>query len=863
MRRSRTALARHLSRCPPHRSLGPISCCLVVACFVSFFVPSARAQSADLDECRQLLIAGAYTQCIEEAGRAVSERRYGETWPVLKAQAELAVGQYAAAHATVEAGLKRYPWSIRLRWVGHRACQHTGKAEEAQTLLQEINRLASQASWRYGDVDDLITLGRAALLTGADAREVLDGFYEQARRLDPNHREPYLAVGELALNKHDAELAADNYRDALKHFPDDPDVHFGLARALADAHPEQSAQALAKALDANPRHVGSLLFKVDGLIDSERFAEAADWIERVLAVNPRQPQAWAYRAVLAHLANDPKGEAAFRADALSSWSENPAVDHLIGTKLSQKYRFAEGAAYQRQALAFDNSYSPARVQLSQDLLRLGREAEGWTLADAAHQDDGYDVVTFNLLELRDQLAQFRTLSNDDFIVRMDAQEADVYGDRVLELLSRAKRSLSQKYGVDLRHPVTIEIFPDENDFAVRTFGMPAVSGYLGVCFGRVITANSPASQADHPSNWEAVLWHEFCHVVTLELTRNKMPRWLSEGISVYEERQENPAWGQRMTPQYREFVLKGGLTPIGDLSGAFLSPESPLHLQFAYYESALVVEFLVDRYGLTALQGILRDLGDGLPINEALVRHTDPLPKLEHDFETFARHRAEQLGPNVDWTKTEVVALLDDDGEALAEWLDEHPTNVAALTAYAKRLLKNERWEQVKTPLQKLVELVPDLTGADNPYDMLARVHRELHETEQEQDVLEAWASRDADAVPAYLRLIELATAAEDWPAAQRNAERLLAVNPLIPQPWRALAQAGEQLGKPAQAVAAYQNLLRMEPDDPAEIHYRLARLLSGDDIPSAKRHVLAALEEAPRFRAALQLLLDINRRNE
>ena len=40
-----------------------------------------------------------------------------------------------------------------------------------------------------------------------------------------------------------------------------------------------------------------------------------------------------------------------------------------------------------------------------------------------------------------------------------------------------------------------------------------------------------------------------------------MPRWLSEGISVYEERQENPAWGSAMNPRYREMILGDDLTP--------------------------------------------------------------------------------------------------------------------------------------------------------------------------------------------------------------------------------------------------------------------------------------------------------------
>ena len=176
---------------------------------------------------------------------------------------------------------------------------------------------------------------------------------------------------------------------------------------------------------------------------------------------------------------------------------------------------------------------------------------------------------------------------------MDAREADLYGPRVLALLKRAQKTLCEKYGVTLPGPVIVEIFPQKKEFAVRTFGLPGADGLLGVCFGRVITANSPASQGEHPSNWEAVLWHEFCHVVTLSKTHNKMPRWLSEGISVYEEGQQDPAWGRALNPQFRAMILGDDLTPLSQLSAAFLAPKSALHLQFAYFESALAVEFLV------------------------------------------------------------------------------------------------------------------------------------------------------------------------------------------------------------------------------------------------------------------------------
>ncbi len=81
-----------------------------------------------------------------------------------------------------------------------------------------------------------------------------------------------------------------------------------------------------------------------------------------------------------------------------------------------------------------------------------------------------------------------------------------------------------------------------------------------------------------------------------------------------------PAWGQAMNPHYREMVLGGDLTPVGDLSSAFMTPKSPLHVQFAYYESSLVVEYIVQKFGLDSLKKILADLGDGVNINDAIAQ---------------------------------------------------------------------------------------------------------------------------------------------------------------------------------------------------------------------------------------------------
>src|SRR5262249_18530775 len=163
-------------------------------------------------------------------------------------------------------------------------------------------------------------------------------------------------------------------------------------------------------------------------------AEAGRVLKQVLGVNPREPRAFAYQAVLAHLRNDRASEDEARKRALERWEENPEVDFIIGRKLSQKYRFAEGAVRQKQALKFDPTYQPAKLQVCQDVLRLGEEGDGWKLAAEIFSKDGYNVVAYNLVTLRDQLAKFRTLEADGLVLRMDAREAELYGERVLELL---------------------------------------------------------------------------------------------------------------------------------------------------------------------------------------------------------------------------------------------------------------------------------------------------------------------------------------------------------------------------------------------------------------------------------------------
>jgi tetratricopeptide (TPR) repeat protein len=815
--------------------------------------------AADLEEAEALYRTGKYDECARVAAEEIAGAQgWGERWRILKVSAEMQRGKYAEAMDSLERAIRRFPASVPLRLLARDVYRYNGRQADVPGLLEDLERVVMGSPQRFATPEGRVALGRYFLLRSADSRKVLDLFYDMAIKEQPGLVEAYLATAELALAKQDYALAAETLRKAPKDSATDPHLHYLLASAYSDEDQAGSEKELAEALKINPHHVDSLLLRADHLVDSEKYDEAAAFLKQVHEVNPLDPRAFAYLAVLAHLKNNADGEAAARRSALAQWAENPEVDHLIGRKLSQKYRFAEGSAYQRRALQFDKDYQPAKIQLCQDLLRLGDESEGWKLAAEIFASDAYNVVAFNLTTLRDRIAEFRTLEGDGFVVRMTSREAELYGRRVMDLLTRARKTLSERYGAEPPSPVIVEIFPQRKEFAVRTFGLPGADGLLGVCFGRVITANSPASQGANPANWEAVLWHEFCHVVTLSKTRNKMPRWLSEGISVYEEERADPAWATAMSPRFRAMILGPELTPMSQLSAAFLSARTALHLQFAYFESALAVTFLVEKAGLPALKGVLDDLGAGVPINEALPRRTKmSLKELDDQFARFARERANRVAPGATWDEPELPAEAD--SAALGAWVEKHPKSFPGWRRYAARLVEEGKLGRAKDAIETLKALFPEYVGAENAYMLQAVLSRKLPDPAAERKALEELAARDGSASPAYLRLLELEEAAGDWPAVTRDARRLLAVNPLIAAPYRRLARASEQLGDVGQALTAYRAVAMLDDSDPAEIHYRLARLLRQQGKrDEARREVLKSLEEAPRFLEAHRLLLEL-----
>lgn len=814
---------------------------------------------ADLNVARDAFSAGRYDEAASMAAEEVERGVWNERWPRLLIESQLATGRYSDAVQAYEVAIKRYPTSLTLRTLGMDTYRRSGRSDDAFEAKQQFMRLLQSSPNRYASRDNLVALGRFFAAEGEDARKVLEMFYDKVIDVDPNFVDAYLATAELAIEKGDFAVAADTLSKAEKIDPSDPEIPSLASRAWATSDSEKSHDFLNEALRRNPFHADSLIAKAESEIDAESYAEAKSTITKVLTTNLHEPRAWCLLAVIAHLEGNYEIEKLMRAAALSPLKNNPEVAHLIGRKLSDKYRFAEGAEYQRLAIESDASYNAATFQLAQDLLRLGQDDVGWILAEEVAGDDPYNVVAHNLMTLNDRVGGFTRIQSDGIEVRMEAREASIYGDDVMNLLREAKTVLCEKYDVTPEDTIIVEIFPQQSDFAIRTFGLPGGAGFLGVCFGRVITANSPASQGERPSNWQSVLWHEFCHVVTLEKTRNRMPRWLSEGISVYEERQRDPSWGESMSPQYREMMLGDDLTPVSRLSGAFLRPPSPLHLQFAYYESSLVVEYLIQTRGLPVLIQTLDDLAAGLGINDALARNVGSIEKLDAQFRDWAIKIAQSFAPDAEWDRDAMPEKPT--REQLVQFCESNPKHYWALSTLASMQVRSKQFDQARKTLETIDELGAMTAKRGGPMEQLAMVYGQLDEVELERETHRRIIAKSSDALPSLTRLIEMAADDKDFGRMLSYGERFLSIQPLVWDGHEAIATAGEQVDAPERTIDSIEVLKLLDPIDPALLDYRMARALAKVHRNlEAKRAVLRALEVAPRYRDALRLLLELQK---
>jgi tetratricopeptide (TPR) repeat protein len=730
--------------------------------------------AADRPEALRACDADHYRGDRAASGRCYSALLAGDTDVRIKAEAAWALGNVVAASDYFQEAFDSYPEDprVRLRW-GRLFAATNAAVEEVATLYRE----ALDIDAAYAPA----ILAMAELAAGrfdSQAREWVD----EVLGLDPDAIGAHLLLARMELEVGNIELAETSL-----------DRAFELTEATA--HPPLEVYALRASAD---------------LLRSDFESQ---WIDRALEYNPSYGDAYAI----------------------------PAYFFVI----TRRYR--EAMDFYERAVSLQPDLYAAHVELGVNLLRDNRIAEALRHLEIARdgQDGFISLKTRNTGILIDSLAENFTVSTYDaeteprgggagVILRLHNDETGVLTPYVLDLINESIETFGGRYGFTLEEPVIAELYPVAADFSVRTAGLPGI-GLLGVTFGYLVAMNSPSQAGSGQFHWGTTLWHEIAHVFTLEATDHLVPRWFSEGVSVYEEWATGPLPGRHIPVHVLQAMSEDRFLPIADLDEGFIRPTYENQVIVSYMQAGLICEFIAASFGQRALQAMLERFRAGDETRAAIEAALAITPEEFDDL--FADRVAAEFDP--------VLGNLEAWNEAQTE-LREH---AAA-----------GNWEGVLASAGQAVALMPDYVDEGSPYIALARAERELGDEGAARATLERYWRLGGYDPAALTRLARGLIDDGNDATAIDVLEALLLVTPLDESVH---ADLGDLLleQRPADALTEFTALAALKPHDQASVNLRLAKAHRAlGDTDKATEYLLYALEIAPHYREAQQLLLEIVR---
>jgi tetratricopeptide (TPR) repeat protein len=725
--------------------------------------------------------------------------------------------------------------------------QRTGNADGAFRWLDPVASIR-----QFNSPDDYFRLARAAVGIG-EFQLANDAF----QRIDAEPRaDIQTAWADLFLRYHQNGDAAMSYQRALELDPQWVPAMIGLARAVAPENPPAARELLARAAKVAPEHPDLNLALAEQALSGEDVEAAEAALDAVARVRPGSVEEAAYRAAITY-ARSGLADAQAAAAAVGVTGPRAALAYrLAGEQAAREYRFDEAAVLARAAAELDPADPVAQFNLGLYLMRTGDEAAARTALETSWDLDSSSPSTKNLLDVLDKLETFRVAVRGPFIFKFAPEEADVLEAYALPLATEAYELFGDRYGVRPDQPILIEIFPVHDDFAVRTLGLPGLVGALGACFGRVVTMDSPRARPPGDFSWQATLWHELAHVFTLHASGFRVPRWLTEGVSVYEEHLRNPAWGRELTLQFARALAAGQTFGVRNLPQAFKRPES---LALAYFEASLLVEHLVAVNGEAGLRTLLQAYGDGLDDEAAFVRSFGQ--NIEQIEVSFAQFVAARYGDLPAAMKDPDPALTSDDVQLLAARAAAEPGSFQVQLAYGRALVRAERFDEAGPVLERAHALAPMATGEGSPRALLATIAEARHDIEAARRQWRALLVDDHTNIAAARRLAALA--AEGGAAASDDRDfALRLIADLDPFDAGVHVELGRRLlerGDFAGALVEFDAALATNPPNRVEAQTdraeALMRLGRNDE---ARRQIFTVLETAPGYARAQDLLLMI-----
>jgi tetratricopeptide (TPR) repeat protein len=740
-----------------------------------------------------------------------------------------------------------------------------GDREEALVLFDSFIDLYNRSRDRL-TAEEFMAVGTAVRYLGVTNPALyLDALlaFDDAAEVAPDDLRPDLLAGELFLEKYRATDARESFKPVLERNPRHPRALLGQARILDFEGIGGSVDLVRQALEVNPRYVEARAFLASLYLKTEDYELARDEAEKGLEINPAHLEALSVLAASYYLAGD---MSAYREVRDRVQTLNPIYPDLFTTvaeaAVSQR-QYQTAVALAQQAVALDSSSWWSYGVLGMNQMRTGAVEEGRRNLETAFAGDPYNPWYKNTLDLLDTFEHYRRIPTEHFEIFIHEREADLLGPYAAVTAEEAFSALQERYGAVPPIPIRLEIYPSHSDFSVRTLGLTGL-GALGVSFGSTLVMDSPSALEPGSFNWASTLWHEASHAFHLAMTDHRVPRWFTEGLAVHEQHMARPYWGHRASPSWLQAYQAGRLNPVSELNEGFIRPEYPEQVVFSYYQASLVFDLIESRWGLDAILAMMDGYRKGISNAQVFQEVLGESPEaFDKTFDEYVRDRWGDEMQAVVFSSEEEAGRAAHQGSGDLETLRlrsaGNPGNFQARLSYGRALFLEERFDEAEVELRAALSLFPEYGGEDGPYLYLAGIHRERGELERAARALQQAGLLSETLYSVRSQEAELWLELGNTEGAARALEKVVEIAPFELGVHQELAELYEEIEEPRGAVLERMAILALDPTDRAEAHFRLAvAMAKAGDRAGARSQVLRALEIAPTYEAALELLLDL-----
>lgn len=877
-------------------------------------------KSANTGLLKLYLLVGDYKQAAERADALAEGNAATAQMLALGGDARMSAGEYEKALEAYRKGVALDASSIHALLGAARVLTRHGKAQDARKLFKQARALYQGSASHPVEAmvhaaDVCIELNRYT-----EANSILD----DALKKEPGNLAALVLRGTIFLEKYDYPFAKKLFEKALSINPCHPDALAGLAWTydrITELGPGRFRNARSyarKALQANRCHAGANIYLAYSELTDNNFQRAKKYINRALKANPHSTDALALLGALYMVLDDGLAYERTRRKAFKLKGARAMFLNGVASILQTRFRYEEALDLALAALKLNQEYWPAYSTAGLNLLRLGREKEAKEYLEKSYESDPFNVWTYNSLALLAHMKDnFKEKKTKHFVIKMHGGEFDTAVPYVARAAEWSYRLLSKKYACEPKTPVLIELFRKHKYFSARTVGLPGIPA-AGACFGPLVTMDSPSARPPGSYNWAKTLHHELTHVFTLLRSKNRVSHWFGEGLSVYEESAAHPHWRRNMERAFIDAMEHGALASIGNLEKRFSKPRSIREVLLAYYQSSLVVEFIIEKFGFPTVLAMLDAYAAGKGESEIFKACLgSDAAQLDGAFAAYAKARFStyKVAGRIDASH---LRRLKDEAEFAPSYARAHARLARAYLAAGKLLdaqisikralrldakdpqallaqaqldmvqgfipsaktnfLKalsgglektydvhltlsriyfgEDKKEEAIQYLNKAISDFPRDASRASPYRMLYHLYNESGNRQKAFEQLEKLVSISGRELPGRMALTDSYLEEKKYALARRTANQVLDLSPLIPGVHERLGDALYGLEKFDEAIKEYKTAIVVGPKAPARAYAGLAKcFLEKKDSQAAGEYARKALDADPANEAAREVL--------